>query len=120
MYIYIYKCSADFVNMGILLWYQFGGLCKNKGRPSSLEFLDCMHRNYLTQHVLEPTFKGNTLDLILTDDPARIFRVLSGPPLGSSEKDCLHSSLTWKYELRSKLRSKRGIKGYSPASLLEW
>jgi len=93
--------AGDF-NFPDILWYQFGGLCKNKGRPSSLEFLDCMHRNYLTQHVLEPTFKGNTLDLILTDDPARIFRVRSGPPLGSSEKDCLHSSLTWKYELRSK------------------
>ncbi|RNA04965.1 RNA-directed DNA polymerase from mobile element jockey-like, partial [Brachionus plicatilis] len=31
-------------------WYHSGGVCKNKGRPSSLDFLDCLNMNYLTQH----------------------------------------------------------------------
>ncbi|RNA04012.1 RNA-directed DNA polymerase from mobile element jockey-like, partial [Brachionus plicatilis] len=92
--------AGDF-NFPDINWYHSGGVCKNKGRPSSLDFLDCLNKNYLTQHVLEPTFKDNILDLVLTDDPARIFRVSHGPPLGLTEKNCLHSSIRWSYELRS-------------------
>ena len=97
---------AGDLNFPDILWHQAGGFCINKGRPSSLEFLETMNKNYLTQHVLEPTFKNNTLDLVITDDPARIFRVRQGPPIGSTEKDCLHNTLTWNYELRSNIGSK--------------
>ncbi|RNA20447.1 hypothetical protein BpHYR1_015498 [Brachionus plicatilis] len=52
--------------------------------------------NYLTQHVLEPTIKGNILDLVLTDDPARMFRVSHGP--------ISHPSIRRSYEMRSNTR----------------
>ncbi len=94
--------AGDF-NYPDINWNHEGGFCANKGRPSSLEFLNTMAKNFLTQHVLEPTFKNNTLDLVVTNDPARVFRVVHGPPLGSSDKDCLHATLSWSYELRSQL-----------------
>ncbi|RNA13152.1 RNA-directed DNA polymerase from mobile element jockey-like, partial [Brachionus plicatilis] len=82
-------------------WTQNGGFCTNKVRPSSLEFLNILGKNFLTQHVLEPTFKSNILDLVITNDPSRVFRVSHGPPLVSTVKDCLHTTVSWCYELRS-------------------
>jgi len=92
--------AGDF-NFPDIKWNQEGGYCTNKGRPSSLEFLNTLSKNFLTQHVLEPTFKSNTLDLIVTDDPGRIFSIIHGPPLGSTDKDCLHATLSWSFSLRS-------------------
>jgi hypothetical protein len=94
--------AGDF-NYPDILWHHAGGICKNKGRPSSLEFIDNNNKNYLTQHVLEPTFQDNTLDLVITDDPARVYSIQHGPPLGATEKDHLHSTLTWDYELQSRI-----------------
>ena len=92
--------AGDF-NFPDISWSQDGGFCTNKGRPSSLEFLNSLGKNFLTQHVLEPTFKSNILDLVITNDPCRVFRVSHGPPLGSTDKDYLHATLSWCYELRS-------------------
>ncbi|RNA16289.1 RNA-directed DNA polymerase from mobile element jockey-like [Brachionus plicatilis] len=96
--------AGDF-NFPDINWKYEGGFCTNKGRPSSLEFLNTMSKNFLTQHVFDPTFKHNILDLVVTNDPARVFRITHDPPLGSTDKDCLHATLTWSYELRSQLPS---------------
>ncbi|RMZ95536.1 hypothetical protein BpHYR1_001516, partial [Brachionus plicatilis] len=71
--------------------------CKLKGNYHSW--------NFLTQHVLEPTFKSNILDLIVTDDPGRIFSIINGPPLGYTDKNCLHATLSWNYSLRSQIHN---------------
>ncbi len=92
---------AGDLNFPDISWSQDGGFCTNKGRPSSLQFLKSLGKNYLTQHVLEPTFKCNILDLVITNDSSRVFRVSHGPPLGSTDKDYLHAMLSWCYELRS-------------------
>jgi len=94
--------AGDF-NFPDIKWNQEGGFCTNKGRPSSLEFLNTLSKNFLTQHVLEPTFKSNTLDLVITDDPSRIFSITHGPPLGSTDKDRLHATLSWNFGLRTHL-----------------
>ncbi len=96
--------AGDF-NFPDIVWTHDGGYCPNKGRPSSLEFLNTLSSNYLSQHVLEPTFKNNILDLVITNDPARVFSVFHGPPLGSTLNDCLHATLTWSHHLRSTARN---------------
>ncbi len=96
----MFLVAGDF-NLPDISWTQDGGFCVNKGRPSSLEFLNTLSKNYLSQHVIEPTFRNNILDLIVTSDSARVFRVAHGPPLGLSENDGLHAPLTWDYELRA-------------------
>ncbi|CAF0714793.1 unnamed protein product [Brachionus calyciflorus] len=53
--------------------------------------------NFLNQFVLENTFNKNILDLIISNDPSRIFCVNVGPPLGSTIKNNLHATLTWDY-----------------------
>ena len=82
-------------------WINEGGICYKKARPSSLEFLDTINDSSLVQCVLEPTFSNNTLDLVLTDDPSRIFAVDIGPPLGASNKNKLHSTLTWDFYINN-------------------
>jgi len=95
--------ASDFNFPGIK-WIQDGGYC-NKGRPSSLEFLNVLSKNFLTQHVLEPIFKSNILDLIVTDDPGRIFSIttarLSAPqkktaftPRSPRTSACVRNSAT--------------------------
>ncbi|RNA03986.1 hypothetical protein BpHYR1_017013 [Brachionus plicatilis] len=64
-----------------------------------------MSKNFLNQHVLEPTFKSNILRLIVTDDPSRILSITNGPPIGSTDKDCLQATLSWNFSLRSQLRN---------------
>ena len=71
-----------------------GGHFNCPPKDTSLDFIDTINSNYLTQHVLEPSFGSNFLDLVFTDDPTRIFEVTAGPPLGSINKMHLHASLT--------------------------
>jgi len=93
--------AGDF-NHPDIKWSDFGGLFGTKrGRNSSIEMLSCLTDNELTQHVKNPTFGNNTLDLVITDDPGRIFYVLHGPPIASSKKNRLHCTLTWDYALKS-------------------
>ncbi|RNA20101.1 RNA-directed DNA polymerase from mobile element jockey-like, partial [Brachionus plicatilis] len=49
--------------------------------------------------VLEPNFKNNILDLIITSDPNKIYTVKSSPPLGSTKKNRLHNSLNFDFLL---------------------
>jgi len=98
--------AGDF-NFPDIKWIQDGGYCTNKGRPSSLEFLNVLSKNFLTQHVLEPTFKSNILDLIVTDDPGRIFSITNGPP---------HALL----ELQPAFATPQPLRNYSAPGLSTW
>ena len=62
-----------------------------------------LNDKFITQNVLEPTFLDNILDLVLTDEPNRIFTVKIEPPISSSTQDHLHVSLTWNYELKTSI-----------------
>ena len=64
-----------------------GGICIGNGRPASLEFLNTLSDNFLSQFVYEPTFKS-------------IFIVNVCPPLGSTNKMKLHSTLFFKFILK--------------------
>jgi exonuclease III len=86
---------GDF-NHSDIEWSDLGGKCRDKsGRPSSLDFLETVNSNFLAQHALEPTFRKNTIDLILTEDPDRIYSVNTGAPLGESRENGIHNYLTW-------------------------
>ena len=65
--------------------------------PDLFKFLENLQDNFLHQMVLEPNYKKNILDLIITNDTNRIFSVNNGPPLGSTEKNILHSTLNWDF-----------------------
>ena len=90
--------AGDF-NLSDIDWNEDGGIFRNRGRPSSIDFLDCFNSNFLHQHVLEKTFGNNTLDLVLTDDPVRIYETTLGPPLGSTLNNSLHNIVNWQYQL---------------------
>ena len=60
--------KGDF-NYPLITWTSDGGML-SKSDPISEKFLDNINSNYLTQHVLGPTFGSNQLDLIITNDPA--------------------------------------------------
>ena len=59
------------------------------------EFLGKEKYFFLIQHVLDPTFVDNFLDLVFTKDPNRIYKVEVCPPLSASGKNVLHSVLKW-------------------------
>jgi hypothetical protein len=86
--------AGDF-NYPDINWASEGGSFKGKGRPSSIDFVDIINRNHLTQFVLEPTFGKKVLDLVFSDDPNCIFSVSNGAPIGVSDKNVLHSTLSW-------------------------
>ena len=44
---------------------------------------------------MTPTFKENILDLVLSSDPHAIYNITVAAPLGTLEKNSLHSSLDW-------------------------
>ncbi|CAF0861169.1 unnamed protein product [Brachionus calyciflorus] len=85
-----------------------GGFCDNKF-ALSCEFLESLEENYLSQIVLEPNFKNNILDLIITDDINRIFSVNRGPSLGATKHNRLHNSLSWEFNLNEKIIQDRDI-----------
>ena len=86
--------AGDF-NYPDIIWTSDGGSFKGKGRPSSVEFVDIINRNLLTQFVLEPTFGKKVLDLVFSNDPNCIFSITNGAPIGVSDKNVLHSTLSW-------------------------
>ena len=94
--------TGDF-NYSDIIWSDDGGDCIGSGRASSVEFLETIDSNFLTQAVKVPTFMNNTLDLIILDEPNRIFDVNVGPPVGTSKVDRLHATLTWEYYLNGEL-----------------
>jgi hypothetical protein len=83
------------LNHSDILWSNAGGTFKGTGRPQSIEFLDTLNNNYLSQFVLEPTFGNKVLDLVISNKDNNIFNVNVGPPLSCSNKNVLHSTLFW-------------------------
>ena len=59
---------GDF-NHSDIKWSDIGGSCIGNGRPASLEFLDTLSENFLSQFVLDLTFGINTIDLFISDNP---------------------------------------------------
>ena len=92
--------AGDF-NHSDILWSDNCGTFTKKGRSSSIDLVNCLTDNELTQLVNEPTFGNNTLDLVITNDPVRIYQITHGPPIVSTKKNRLHCTLTWDYTLRT-------------------
>jgi hypothetical protein len=100
--------GGDF-NHPNIIWREDGGsFSKKKGQPS-VELVNCITSNELTQLVKNPTFRTNVLDLVITDDPDRIFKIDYGPPIGATKKNSLHGTLTWNYTLRAEKMNMTGI-----------
>jgi hypothetical protein len=72
---------------------------KGRGCPLSVEFVETLETSFLHQHVTDPTFGRNFLDLVVTDDPVRIQDIAVGPPLSTSKDNRLHSTIKWKYRI---------------------
>ncbi len=81
----------------------------NSNDKSAQVLLSNLNSNYISQLVNEPTFSNNFLDLILTDDSCRVSEVSIGPPLGVSEKNSFHSTITWKFAMQDKSLDNRVI-----------
>ena len=90
---------GDF-NHSDIRWSDIGGTCIGNGRPASLEFLNTLADNFLSQFVQDPTFYNNKLDLVISDNPLSIFNFNVCPPLGSTNKMKLHSTLFFKFILK--------------------
>jgi hypothetical protein len=59
------------------------------------EFLDCLDKCFLTQHVTEPTREGRTLDLVITTDHDSVSDVQVVDKLEKSD----HNMIQWCYHL---------------------
>ena len=92
---------AGDLNHPNIVWCKcnLGGTCKGSRAGLSKDFLIIVNSNFFIQHVLEPTFADNILDLVITEDSLRIFTIEYGPPLGTSAKNRLHATLFWNYNL---------------------
>jgi hypothetical protein len=102
---------GDF-NFPLLSWSSLGGSLRQRDEPSAT-FLDTINSNCITQAVLEPTFKSNQLDLVLVNDPASVYNVETGPPLGHTDKGCLHASLLWNTILQNEPKATDKLKNFS-------
>ncbi|RNA35125.1 hypothetical protein BpHYR1_053234 [Brachionus plicatilis] len=97
--IQINKIFGDF-NYPKIVWSNLGGIC-SASFVQNLEFLENLQENFLHQMLLEPSFKNNILDLVITNDSNIIYNVNTGPPLGSSVKNILHNILTWEFSVHN-------------------
>ena len=100
--------TGDF-NYPNIEWSNQSGInMSNVDHPGS-DFIDCLNDNMLAQMVERPTFttstSANILDLIITNDPTRIYDINHLPPLGSTTKNNLHCTLLWNYMLRDQLNN---------------
>ena len=84
---------GDF-NHPSIQWSNLGGHCSSRFAQGG-EFFPCLEEKFLHQINLEPNFKKNILDLVITDDINRIFSINTGPSFSSSKKNFLHNCLEW-------------------------
>ena len=77
----------------------------SKNRTIENEFVDALYDNFLYQNVFFPTFQTaedqvtSTIDLVISECPARLLSLRSGPVLGASSHG--HTSLIGKYQIMS-------------------
>ena len=71
-------------------------------KRSDTLFMEALEDSHLQQLVTEPTFQvrstatpTNTLDLVITDDPSRVFALETDAPLGSTPNGCAHFVVKW-------------------------
>ena len=95
--------AGDF-NFPKINWSSLHGYVEGQSQAGVLssKFVETLEENFLAQHVQVPTFGEKTLDLVITDNPNRIYVVQAGAPLGSTSKNRLHSVLNWEYLLEEK------------------
>ncbi len=93
--------AGDF-NHPSLKWDSEGAINPTNHFRKANDFTYTINSNYLSQHVLDPTFGANILDLILTKEPSRISAINVGPPINASNKGKLHSTLNWEFHLKDK------------------
>jgi exonuclease III len=65
------------------------------GKKTSRNFIECIEKNRMIQHVNGPTYNENFLDLILSDQYDRVSKLSIGPPLSNSKKNYLHSTINF-------------------------
>ena len=102
---------GDF-NYPLISWSSLGGALKQRDEAAAT-FLDTINSNYIAQAVLEPTFKNNQLDLILINNPDSVYNVDIGPPLGHTDKGCLHASLLWNTIFQNEPKATDKLKSFS-------
>ncbi|RMZ99665.1 hypothetical protein BpHYR1_016918, partial [Brachionus plicatilis] len=101
----IYIESGDF-NHPDTKWTDLGATFgTKKGHKSSIEMVNCLLGYELFQLVNQPTFGNNVLDLIISNDPSRVYQIFHGPPISSSKTNRLHCTLNWDYQLKSRNHS---------------
>ena len=115
--------AGDF-NHPFLEWSDQGGNASSRTTDSNrqdLAFLDTIESCFLSQFVLEPTYKENTLDLVMTDDHKRMQDVKILAPLGSTVQNQLHATITWKFILEDRLeaQSTRHKPNFKKANFIE-
>ena len=73
-------------------WKDESSNCR-ENHPAS-RFLSCLHQNFLTQHIIEPThYRGlqsaTLIDLIISNDPNFVSNIIHDPPFGKSHHQAL-------------------------------
>ena len=95
---------GDF-NLYNIDWSSCGTALLKKDDSDSESFITTIRDSLLFQHVFEPTFQTdigvltNTLDLVLSEMPDRVFSVRTGQPLGLLSK--CHLSLCFNFSIAS-------------------
>ncbi len=91
--------AGDF-NHPSIIWTPLGGSSSSNRFRCANDFLETINSNFITQNQIEPTMSNNILDLVLTESPNRIHNIITAPPLGSTKKEHLHSTLLFSYNLQ--------------------
>ncbi len=78
-------------------------------KSSDTMFMQALEDSHLQQLVTEPTYLDrmtatptNTLDLVIADDPSRIFALETDVPLGSTPQGRAHLVVKWCISMASK------------------
>ncbi len=100
--------AGDF-NYRKIKWNHGEWKLNDKCCPLSIDFVGTLEANFLYQHVSNPTFGKNFIDLVITDDPIRVQSTIIGPPLSNSKENKLHSTIRWQFLVGSK-ESNPGVK----------
>ncbi|RNA30976.1 RNA-directed DNA polymerase from mobile element jockey-like [Brachionus plicatilis] len=77
---------------------------------ASAKFIETLEENFLVQHVMNPTFGASILDLVISHKINSIYSVQVGAPVGSSDKNKLHQTLSWNFMLKSEPINKSIVK----------
>ncbi|RMZ97761.1 RNA-directed DNA polymerase from mobile element jockey-like [Brachionus plicatilis] len=77
---------------------------------ANAKFIETLEENFLVQHVMNPIFGASILDLVISHKINSIYSVQVGAPVGSSDKNKLHHTLSWNFILKSEPINKSIVK----------